>query len=174
VITGSADGSVIVWDGKTAEPIREINPPVPTSANAIVQDKDSIVGSKSIHTVVHLHSPPNTMIVVPRSDRAYLMSYTGAVVRVFARDDVQGCEFLAASVSPNNRWLFVAADDGKCVVFDVGTGKAEKVIRSFTCGSGESDKPCEVTGIICHPHRGLIGGYSNDKGQKRGILTLWK
>lgn len=174
VITGSADGSVIVWDGKTAEPIREINPPVPTSANAIVQDKDSIVGSKSIHTVVHLHSPPNTMIVVPRSDRAYLMSYTGAVVRVFARDDVQGCEFLAASVSPNNRWLFVAADDGKCVVFDVGTGKAEKVIRSFTCGSGESDKPCEVTGIICHPHRGLIGGYSNDKGQKRGILALWK
>lgn len=176
VITGSADGSVIVWDGRTAEPIREINPPIPTSVNAIVHDKDSIVGSKSIHTVVHLHSPPNAMIVVPRSDRAYLMSYSGAVLRVYARDDVQGSEFLAAAISPSNQWLFVAADDGKCVVFDVGTGKAEKIIRSFSeaCSSGRSDKPCEVSGLVCHPHRGLVGGYSSDKGQKRGILALWK
>lgn len=174
VVTGSADGSVIVWDGRTAEPMREIRPPIPTSVNAIVHDKDSVVGSKSIHTVAHLHSPPNTMLVVPRTDRAYLMSYAGAVLRVYARDDVQGCEFLAAAVSPSNRWLYVAADDGKCVVFDVGTGKAEKVIRSFVCGDGRSDRPCEVSGLVCHPHRGFIGGYSNDKGQKRGILALWK
>ena len=174
VVTGSADGSVLVWDGRTAEPMREIRPPIPTSVNAIVHDKDSVVGSKSIHTVAHLHSPPNTMLVVPRTDRAYLMSYAGAVLRVYARDDVQGCEFLAAAVSPSNRWLYVAADDGKCVVFDVGTGKAEKVIRSFVCGDGRSDRPCEVSGLVCHPHRGFIGGYSNDKGQKRGILALWK
>jgi WD40 repeat-containing protein SMU1 len=175
VITGSADGSVMVWDGRTAEPIREIRPPVPTSARAIVHDKDSVVGSKSVHTVAHLHSPPNTMVVVPRSDRAYLMSYAGAVLRTYARDDVQGCEFLAAAVSPSNRWLYIAADDGKCVVFDVGTGKVEKVIRSFVCGGGRSDdRPCEVSGLVCHPHRGYVGGYSNDKGQKRGILALWK
>ncbi|EED92451.1 WD40-repeat protein [Thalassiosira pseudonana CCMP1335] len=153
VVTASADGNVRVWDGKTAEPMREITPPIPTS-NAV-----------SIHTVMHLHSPPQTMIVVPRTDRAYLMSYTGAVLRVFTRDDVQGTDFLAASVSPSNRWLFVAADDGKCVAFDVNTGKE--------C-SGRSEKASDITGIIHHPFRGLIGGYSNSKGQKRGILTLWK
>ena len=136
VITGSADGSVMVWDGKTSEPIREIRPPVPAPANAIVRDEDSVVGSKSVHTVVHLHSPPNAMIVVPRLDRAYLMSYAGAVLRTYARDDVRDWEFLAAAVSPSNRWLYVASDDGKCVVFDVGTGKAERVIPSFACGGG--------------------------------------
>jgi len=179
VVTASADGSVCVWDGRTAEPIREIIPPIPTSTNAVIHDKDSIAGSKSIHTVVHLHSPPNTMIVVPRCDRAYLMSYSGAVLRVFTRDDVaQGSnDFLAATVSPSNQWLFVAADDGKCVVFDIHSSKVEKIIRSFAedCSSGRSsEKPCEVSGLVCHPHRGLLGGYSNDKGQKRGILTLWK
>ena len=179
VITASADGSVRLWNGRTAEPIREITPPIPTSANAVIHDKDSIVGSKSIHTVVHLHSPPNTMIVVPRCDRAYLMSYSGVVLRVYTRDDVQGSDFLAATVSASNQFLFVAADDGKCVVFDVPTGKVEKIIRSFAedCSSSvgrSTGKACEISGLVCHPHRGFVGGYSNDKGQKRGILTLWK
>ena len=176
VVTASADGSVRVWDGRTAEPIREITPPIPTSANAVIDDKESIVSSKSIHSVLHLHTPANTMIVVPRADRAYLMSYSGVVLRVFTRDDVQGTDFLAATVSTSNQWLFVAADDGKCVTFDVTTGNVEKIIRSFAeeCSSGRSERPCDISGLICHPNRGFVGGYSNDKGQKRGILTLWK
>lgn len=176
VVTGSADGTVLVWDAKTAEPIREIAPPIPISSTAVIHDTQSIVGSKSIHTVLHLHSPPQTMIVVPRSDRAYLMSYSGNnILRVYTRDDVQGTDFLAASVSPSNQWLYVAADDGKCVVFDIQTGTVQKIIRSFAeeC-STKSEKASEISGIVHHPHRGMIGGYSNDKGQKRGILTLWK
>eukprot|EP00804_Cyclotella_cryptica_P030123 CCRYP_009533-RA/>CCRYP_009533-RA protein AED:0.40 eAED:0.40 QI:0/0.16/0/1/0.16/0/7/0/483 len=154
VVTGSADGTVIVWNAKTSEPLREITPPIPTSSTA------------SIHTVLHLHSPPQTMIVVPRSDRAYLMSYSGSnILRVYSRDDVQGTDFLAASVSPSNQWLYIAADDGNCVVFDVQTAEE--------C-STRSEKVSDITGIIHHPHRGMIGGYSNDKGQKRGVLTLWK
>ena len=185
VVTGSADGTVRVWDGRTAEPIRKINPPIiPTSVSiGTVHDKDSIVGSKSIHSILHLHTPPNTMIVIPRCEQAYLMSYTGAVLRRFTRDDKQGSDYLAATISPSNKWLFVAADDGECLVFDVSTGKMEKIIRSFAAdcsgssssSSGRIDgKPCEITGLVCHPHLGFIGGYSNDKGQKRGQLSLWK
>mmetsp|Transcript_21247 Transcript_21247/g.44313 ORF Transcript_21247/g.44313 Transcript_21247/m.44313 type:complete len:778 (+) Transcript_21247:104-2437(+) len=177
VVTASADGSVRLWDGRTAEPIREITPPIPTTVTAVVHDKDSIVRSKSVHTVVHLHSQANAMVVVPRCDRAYLMSYSGDVLRTYVRDDVQGSEFLAAVVGSSERYLFVAADDGKCVVFDIHTGKVEKIIRSFAedCSSGgRSGKACEISGLVCHPHRGFIGGYSSDKGQKRGILGLWK
>lgn len=179
VITGSADGTLRVWDGRTAEPIREINPPIiPTSVGkGTIHDKDSIVGSKSIHTILHLHTPQHTMIVIPRCEQAYLMSYTGAVLRSFKRDDKQGSVFLAATISPSNQFLFLAADDGECLVFDVSTGKMEKIIRSFAeeCSSERSDgKPCEITGLVCHPHRGFIGGYSNDKGQKRGMLSIWK
>ena len=91
-------------------------------------------------------------------------------MRVFTRDDVQGSEFLAATVSPSNQWLFVAADDGNCVVFDVNTGNVEKIILSFAeeCSSGRSEKGCDISGLVTHPHRGFVGGYSNDKGQKRG------
>ncbi|KAL7481778.1 hypothetical protein ACHAW6_007447 [Cyclotella cf. meneghiniana] len=176
VVTGSADGTVIVWNAKTAEPLREITPPIPSSSMAVVHDIHSIVGSRSIHTVLHLHSPPQTMIVVPRSDRAYLMSYSGnTILRVYTRDDVQGTDFLAASVSPSNQWLYIAADDGNCVVFDVQTGVVETIVKSFAeeC-STRSEKVSDLTGIIHHPHRGMIGGYSNDKSQKRGVLTLWK
>jgi len=187
VVTASADGSVRVWNGRTAEPIHVINPPISTStsniAAASIQDKESIVSSKSIHSVIHLHTPANTMIVVPRCDCAYLMSYSGTVLRTYTRDDVQGTEFLAANVSPSNDHLYIAASDGKCVVFDVSSGNVDKIIRSFSeeCsssgrgGSGDdNDKVCEISGIVCHPHGGSIGGYSNDKSQKRGILTLWK
>ena len=184
VVTASADGSVRVWNGRTAEPIHVISPPISTStsntAAASIQDKDSIVSSKSIHSVIHLHTPANTMIVVPRCDCAYLMSYSGTVLRTYTRDDVQGTEFLAANVSPSNDYLYIAASDGKCVVFDISSGSVDKIIRSFSeeCssgrGGGDDDKVCEISGIVCHPHGGYIGGYSNDKSQKRGILTLWK
>ena len=176
VVTASADGSVRLWDGRTAEPLREITPPIPTAANAVIHGQESIVGSKSIHTVLHLHTPPHAMVVVPRCDRAYLLSYAGAVLRTFARDDAQGSEFLAAAVSASNRFLFVAADDGKCVVFDIATGEVEKIMPSFAaeCSGGGSESGCEMSGLVCHPQRGFIGGYSNDKGQKRGLLTLWK
>ena len=185
VVTASADGSVRVWNGRTAEPIHVINPPISTStlntAAASIQDKDSIVAAKSIHSVIHLHTPANTMIVVPRCDCAYLMSYSGTILRTYTRDDVQGTEFLAANVSPSNEYLYIAASDGKCVVFDISSGNVDKIIRSFgeECSSGRGggdgdDKVCEISGIVCHPHGGYIGGYSNDKSQKRGILTLWK
>jgi hypothetical protein len=168
VITGNADGNVIVWDGRTAKSIRRINSPIPTSGNAIVHDKDFIVGSKTIQTVLHLHSPLNTMIVVPQSDRTYLMSYSGSILQVYTRDNVQGCKLLADAISPSNQWLLVAATNGKCVVFDIITGKAEKIIQLFleVCSSERSNKPCKVSGLVCHPHWGFVRGYSSDKGQK--------
>jgi len=175
VVTGSADGSVRVWDGRSAEPLREILPPISTSQNSSIHDVDSIVRSRSIHTVLHLHSPPNTMVVVPRSDRAFLMSLSGSILQTYVRDDVQGTEFLAATVSPSNQWLYVSADDGKCIVFDLNTGKVEKILRSFTEDCvGKSGATCEISGLLHHPHQSFIAGYTNDKTLKRGMLSIWK
>jgi WD40 repeat-containing protein SMU1 len=175
VVTGSADGSVRVWDGRSAEPLREILPPISTSQNSSIHDVDSIVSSRSIHTVVHLHSPPGTMVVVPRSDRAFLMSLSGSILQTYVRDDVQGTEFLAATVSPSNQWLYVSADDGKCIVFDLNTGKVEKILRSFTEDCvGKSGATCEISGLLHHPHQSFIAAYTNDKTLKRGMLSIWK
>ena len=175
VATASADGSVIVWNGRTAEPLREIIPPISTANNTSIHDTESIVSSRSIHTVIHLHSPPNTMVVVPRSDRAFLMSLSGSILQTYVRDDVQGTDFLAATVSPSNQWLYISANDGKCIVFDLNSGKVERILASFTQECvGKSDTTFEISGILHHPHCSFIGGYSNDKSQKRGMLSIWK
>lgn len=175
VVTASADGSVMIWNCRSAEPLREIIPPISTSSNRSIHDAESIVSNRSIHTVLHLHSPPNTMIVVPRSDRAFLMSLSGSILQTYVRDDVQGTELLAATVSPSNQWLYVSANDGKCIVFDLNSGKVEKILTTFSQECvGKSNTNCEISGILHHPHCSLIGGYSNDKSQKRGTLSIWK
>ena len=175
VVTASADGSVMIWNYRSAEPLREIIPPISTSSNRSIHDTESIVSSRSIHTVIHLHSPPNTMIVVPRTDRAFLMSLSGNILQSYVRDDVQGTELLAATVSPSNQWLYVSANDGKCIVFDLNSGKVEKILASFAKECvGKGDASCEISGMLHHPHCGFICGYSNDKSQKRGMLSIWK
>lgn len=175
VVTASADGSVMIWNCRSAEPLREIIPPISTSSNRSIHDTESIVSNRSIHTLLHLHSPPNTMIVVPRSDRAFLMSLSGSILQTYVRDDAQGTELLAATVSPSNQWLYVSASDGKCIVFDLNSGKVEKILTSFTQECvGKSNTNCEISGILHHPHCSFIGGYSNDKSQKRGMLSIWK
>ncbi|KAL7438679.1 hypothetical protein ACHAXM_006562, partial [Skeletonema potamos] len=131
VVTASADGSVIVWNGRSAEALREIIPPISTAHNSSIRDAESIFSSRSIHTVIHMHSPPNTMVVVPRSDRAFLMSLSGSILHTYVRDDVQGTDFLAATVSPSNQWLYISANDGKCIVFDSSSGKVERILTSF-------------------------------------------
>jgi WD40 repeat-containing protein SMU1 len=170
VVTASADGTVRIWNGRSAEPLQEIIPPLSTSNNA-----PSVHDNESIHTVIHLHSPPYTMIVVPRHDRAFLMSLSGSILQAYVRDDAQGTVFLAATVSQSNQWLYISANDGKCIVFDVNLGKVEKILKSFTeeC-IGRSDTTCEISGLLHHPHDSLVGGYSNNKSQKRGILSIWK
>jgi len=175
VVTASADGSVMIWNCRSAEPLREIIPPISTSSNRSIHDTESIFSNRSIHTVIHLHSPPNTMIVVPRSDRAFMMSLSGSILQTYVRDDVQDTELLAATVSPSNQWLYISANDGKCIVFDLNSGKVEKILTSFTQECvGKSNTNCEISGILHHPHFSFIGGYSNDKSQKRGMLSIWK
>ena len=186
VVSASADGTVRMYHGRTAEAIRSINPPVAGLSSAgLVRESNSVVRSTSVHTVLHLHAPPQTMIVVPRASKAFLMSYTGSILRVYARDDVQNGNFLAGGVSRSNRYLFLACDDGKCAVFDVMSGSVERIVNSFgkecttsSVGGGESDsattRRAEISGMIIHPQCGYIGGYSNDRGQKKGILTLFK
>lgn len=119
------------------------------------------------------------MIAVPRGPRAYLLTLAGGVVRTFERDDgkVEGGDFVAAIVSPSNRWLYLATEDGLCCCFDVSTGKIEKTIRGFaeeSTGSTGGGRTAEVAALAHHPQSSLLAAYSSEKGQKRGLLTLWK
>ena len=185
-VTASADGTVRVWDGKTSDIKHVIRPHVSnpsTSATtttatttmtaATASTNTDLEEGRNIHTVLHLHHPDNTMIVVPRGSKAFLMNYTGAILRIYARKDgiklggaQTGSDFVAATISPSNKWLYIATEDGLCLCFDVSTGVVESTLRI-------KEDNNEITGLVHHPHVGILGSFDNHKSSP-GVLKLWK
>lgn len=192
VITASGDGSVRIWDGKTTDLLYLLKPISLGLRNSLSRAGSSIVaanveranntaseGSPTVHSVLKLHTPANTMILVPRGLRAFLVNYRGTVLRTFQDEssDAKETVFVAATVSATNRWLYAVKEDGKCCVFDVTTGKLETMIRDF--GSISTSISSDATGaeisyLVHHPSRDILAAFSNnDKGRKKGRLVLW-
>ena len=182
VISGSADGTVRVWDGKSAEVMHVLRPvslgnEISTAGSSILMDhqadSSSEGGSPNVHSVLPLHTPSMSMIIVPRGRRAFLSDHSGRIVRIFDVDS-SGKVFVAATVSPSNRWLYAVTDSGSCCIFDVQTGAMEKAIEDFAGISASSSAHVELSGLVHHPLKGIVVAFSNDKTQKRGLVTLWK
>jgi len=192
VVTSSADGNVRIWNGRTAEVKHVLNPSfmkksVAAHATSLAERCENVEleeeSGRNIHSVLNLHTPANTMIVCPRGPKAYLMNYAGIVLRTYTNEEythkakslenTNSGDFVAATVSTTNQWFYAVTDDGSCLCFEIASGKLEKIISDFgslTCGKDD----IEVTGILHHPHKAIIAGYSSSKQLKRGILTLWK
>jgi len=111
------------------------------------------------------------------------MNYAGIILCTYINEEymlktktvenTNNGDFVAATVSTTNKWLYAVTEDGSCLCFDVSSGKLEKKIQDFgieTTGKGG----IEVTGILHHPHKAILAGYSSNKLLKRGLLTLWK
>lgn len=192
VISGGADGTVRIWDYRSAEVLRVLRPislgsSLSTIGSSLVIDAQSDLsnagGSPSIHTICCLHTPADSFIIVPRGSCAFLVNYHGKVLLTFQNTSAKDAVFVSATVSPSNRWLYVARDDGVCSVFDImRQGELETTLRNFATetatGSALKDEQGmfgpEITGVVHHPHKGILAAFSSDKNQKRGRLTLWK
>ena len=121
------------------------------------------------------------MIIVPRGHCAFLVDFQGTVLRTFQDTvSVGGSRlFVAATVSPSNHWLYAVTEEGVCCVFDIATGKLEKSLRSFAAETTSKAKDGskfipEISEIVHHPKKGILAAFSNNKGQKKGQLVLWK
>eukprot|EP00553_Chaetoceros_curvisetus_P005446 CAMPEP_0204624592 /NCGR_PEP_ID=MMETSP0717-20131115/10345_1 /ASSEMBLY_ACC=CAM_ASM_000666 /TAXON_ID=230516 /ORGANISM="Chaetoceros curvisetus" /LENGTH=296 /DNA_ID=CAMNT_0051640033 /DNA_START=20 /DNA_END=907 /DNA_ORIENTATION=+ len=185
VVTASADGTVRVWCGRSAEIKYILNPSTTTTSNpsAIVSLSSSGGGSNSgdlgtnIHTIIPLHTPSNAMIVVPRGSTIYLMTYNGIVMRKFVNEGVSKAEessneyeredFVTATVSPSNKWLYAVTNSGICLCFDMSTGKVEQSIRDFASETTGGKPKIEVSGIAHHPLKGILAAFSSSPAQKR-------
>jgi len=191
VVTASADGNVRIWNGRTAEVKHVLNPSfmkksIAVHSTSLGTDKGEEAGmqegsGRNIHSVINLHTPTNTMIVCPRGPKAYLMNYAGIILRTYTNEEymnktleqTNNGDFVAATVSTTNKWLYAVTEDGSCFCFDVSSGKLEKKIQDFGIETTGKDN-IEVTEILHHPHKAILAGYSSNKHLKRGLLTLWK
>ena len=187
VVTASADGTARIWDHRSAETLSVLRPVsvgkhkslTPVGASIVCTDTSSVAaGCPNLHTVLALHQPSGAMILVPRGSRAFLVSKSGTVLQTY---DVEGkstgVELVTATVSPSNQWLYVATSDGDLCVYDVSEGTLVGTIQDFAADStkgGSKTSIPELSALFQHPHKGIIGTFSNDKGQRKGLLTIWK
>lgn len=190
VCTASADSTVRLWDGRSAEILRVLNPISATGPSAVVSSsqQQAVTTDSNIHTVLNLHTPSNAMIVIPRGPKAYLLTHSGVILRTFTNDvsltkqksneessSGGGREdFVAGTVSPTNKWFYAITEGGLCICFDIATGRVEKLIRDFGVESTGGKSNIEITSVVHHPNKGILGAYSSSSSLKRGLLTVWK
>ena len=77
-------------------------------------------------------------------------------------------------MSPSNKWFYAVTEGGLCICFDLATGRVEKMIGDFGVESTGGKSNFEITCVVHHPNKGMLGAYSSSTGMKRGLLTVWK
>lgn len=108
-----------------------------------------------------LPSNPDHAVVSVKGSHAYLVNaMSGQLLRTFSSGRDGGSDFLCSMLSPQGRWLYCGAEDGKLYMFDVAAGSCEDALEVTAR---------ELIGIAHHPFRSLVSTI-DDSGQ----LTLWK
>lgn len=183
VITSSADGTVRVWNKGLA--IRILQPPSDfKSVTALEREKISTIvvdptqvmaECPAIHSLLMIPGEESRMLMVPRSSTAFLINLEGAVLQVFNTESSESI-FLAASVTVSV--VYLASSTGDCLVFSLQTGKLLQTIHNFSLDSTSKTnehRTAEISALIHHPFKpSILAAYSNDKTQKKGVLTVWK
>ena len=169
IVTSAADGTVRVW--QQGQSLRIFQPN--SNPESLVVDPTRLLPeSPAIHTV--LCTIHNELVVVPRSSKAYLTNLNGNVLQIFQADS-KDTVFSAAAICPS--WVYLTTQDGHCLVFSY-KGVLQQTIRNFgpdsTSKTTSGEGSVEVTSLLHHPFQPIIAAFSNDKTQKRGVLTVWK
>jgi WD40 repeat-containing protein SMU1 len=175
VVTSSADGTVRLWQQGQCRRIFQ-PPPQHDSSSAttsLLVDPTGIrTESPAIHTAIPIPNS-NNLLVVPRSSTAYLVDFEGTVVQRYQAETPDHL-FCAACVS--HSWVYLCTVT-HCLVYSLAKGTLHKTIRDFGTDSTAKTtgvNAAELTHVLHHPFKPLLAAFSNDKTQKKGVLTVWK
>lgn len=187
VVTASADGTVRVWQNGIG--IRILQPPRgsdlhPSAAKLPSGKKLSLTvdGTQifsegpGIHSMFPIPGEESRILVVPRSAVAFLVNLQGLVLQLYQADSLE-TQFLSATVTSTVAYLVTSKGD--CLVFSIRSGKLVKTIREFaldsTSKTNTEHRVAEISSVVHHPFKSsILAAFSNDKTQKKGVLTIWK
>lgn len=183
VVTSSADGTVRVW--KKGLLIRILQPPMDDRKPGLLRGKSfSLVVDETairtrcsaIHSIMQVPGEESRMLIVPRSSTAFLTNLEGIVLQVYNSESPESV-FLAASITAS--LVYLASSTGNCLVYSLRTGKLLESIGEFaqdsTSKTNSDKRVAELSALIHHPFKSsTLAAFSNDKTQKKGVLTIWK
>ncbi len=183
VVTSSADGTVRVW--KKGLMIRILQPPSNYQKSFQLNEQPvslvvdpTVVRTEcpAIHSILQVPGEESRMVMVPRSSTAFLTNLEGMVLQVYQSESPEAV-FLAASITTSV--VYLASSTGNCLVFSLRTGKLLQSIHDFaldsTSKTSNDRRVAEISALIHHPFKpSTLAAYSNDKTQKKGVLTIWK
>mmetsp|Transcript_42149 Transcript_42149/g.45762 ORF Transcript_42149/g.45762 Transcript_42149/m.45762 type:complete len:660 (-) Transcript_42149:1710-3689(-) len=183
VITSSADGTVRVWNKGLI--IRILQPPSDLkSVTALEREKNFTIvvdptqvmaECPAIHSLLMIPGEESRMLMVPRSSTAFLLNLEGALLQVF---NTESSEFVFLAASVTVFVVYLVSSTGDCLVFSLQTGKLLQTIHNFALDSTSKTnehRTAEISALIHHPFKpSILAAFSNDKTQKKGVLTVWK
>lgn len=143
VASASSDGTVKIWDNKTANCVKTLQPP------------QKHAGEEAAVLSVHAY-PKNIdyLVVCNRSSSVFLMTREGHVLRTFDMVDKESKEdFVACIVSPRGGYVYCLAANMKMYCFDAETGR---MVDAYAV----ADKGC--IGLTHHPMQNLVATYGED------------
>ena len=170
-VSGSADGTVKVWDPRSAEATSTLSLPRAVAKLRRTQHHDA--DGRAVVAVLQVPGSESRFVVVDKSPTAALCDLkSGAAVAVFSSHDeptkvstakrTPGCDFVAAALSsPKGDFLYCLGDDKVLYCFHVPSAKLDRVFPI--------DDARDVVGLAVHPHRNLVASFGDSD-----TLKLWR
>lgn len=157
VVTGSADGTVKLWDGRSADCLFTYRPGSSPGTGYIQE--------RAVLAVIPIPRMTELYVVVSRSHTVHVMTAAGAEAITMSSGKTRGADFVAAAVSPQGRWLYCAAEDNVIYIFDLKAGQLEDVI-TLQIESGLPAQEQEVVELAHHPQRNLLAAVQRNGSVK--------
>jgi WD40 repeat-containing protein SMU1 len=145
VISGSADGTIKVWNAKTTECLRTFKP-----------DPDS-AAAQAVSGLACLPRQVDKMLVCSRSSSLRVLNTSGQTLLSFS--SAQG-DFACSALSTKGKFVFGVSDDQVLYTFSAESGKVEHVLKLHEKA---------VLGFATHPFRNVFASWSED-----GSIKIWK